>query len=134
MLIDKELEFSNNQSIVEAVGDVNSNRIVDAKAAGSPYSGLWLFVKIKEAVASATATAAVEFKLVTSADNFATSKVLFTTGAIGQADLTADKVIAKVAVPLGLERYTKMVYTISGEATTAGSVYAAFVTDVEEGL
>jgi len=133
MIIDKELVFSENQSIAHAAGSFDSTVVVDAIADGGVYDNVWLFLKISTAVVGSGAS--VEFALHTSNDGFGSDDdVLFTTGAIGVADLTADTVIARVRVPLGLKQDIKMIYTVSGATTTAGSVYAAFVPDVNEGF
>ncbi len=132
MIIDKELVFSENQSIAHAAGSFDST-VLDAIADGGVYDNVWLFLKISTAVVGSGAS--VEFALHTSNDGFGSDDdVLFSTGALGVADLTADTVIARVRVPLGLKQDIKMVYTVSGATTTAGSVYAAFVPDVNEGF
>jgi len=132
MLIDNELIFSNDQSLIHAVGSFDSTNSVDAVVDGGPYKGLWLFVKITTEVDSSGDGASVAVALHTSNDGFGSDDdILFSSGAIAEANLTANTVIVKAPVPLGLKQDIKLVYTVSGEAVTAGSVYAALVADVD---
>ena len=133
MIIDKELIFSDDQSLVHATGSFDSTTSIDSVKDGGPYKGLWLFVKISTAVGSAASGASVAFALHTSNDGFSSDDdTLFSSGAIAEASLTANTVIVKAPVPLGLKQDVKMIYTVSGEAVTAGTVFAALVSDVEE--
>lgn len=134
MIIDNELIFSDDQSIAHAAGSFNSTVLGFVKD-GGVYDNAWLFIKISTAVASAASGASVEFALHTSNDGFSSDDdVLFTTGAIAEASLTADTVIVRARVPLGLKQDTKIVFTVSGETTTAGTAYAAIVPDVNEAV
>ena len=138
MIIDKELVFSDNgtimnQDISQTVGDYDSSKVIDQVKDGGPYMGSWLFVKISEAVVGSGAS--VEFALHTSNDGFGSDDdVIFTTGAVGVASLTANTVIVRSPLPLGLKRDIKMVFSVSGATTTAGTVFAAIVPDVNEGF
>jgi len=131
--IDKETRFSNNQSLISAAADIDSEVVLNKGAVGGPYNSLWLFVKTgPDAFVGVAST--VEFKLRTSDDNFAASdKILFSTGPLAVTELTANTVVAKAAVPLGVLNDLKMEYTIVGAAgITTGAVYAALVPMVRE--
>lgn len=133
MYIDQELLFSDAQAET-TVAAHDSDNVIDLGAAGRDIGvgeGLWLFASIKAAVLSAGA-ATVQFQLVTSdAADFSGSTVLYDSGAIGKASLTAGAIPVKVRIPLGFKRYVKMVYTIGTAALTAGSWTAGLVKDVE---
>ena len=133
MIIDKELIFSDAQDIGQVAGDYDS-AIVNQVKAGGVYDNVWLFLRIDEAVTSGGA-ATIDFKLRTSSDNFSSSDViLWSSGALALAAMTVDTVIAKVRVPLGVLQYLKMEYTVATATTTAGTVDAMLVSDVNEGF
>jgi hypothetical protein len=46
------------------------------------------------------------------------------------ASLTKNAVLVKERLPLGIQRYSKLQYIISGAALTAGTVTAAIVPEV----
>jgi len=134
MIIDKELIFSDDQDIGQVAGDYDSTVEPDHVVDGGPYKQMFLFVKISEAVLSAGA-ATVAFALHTSNDGFSSDDdILWSSGAIGKADLTVNTVIARIPLPLGVKQDLKMVYTIGVATTTAGTVYSALVGDVNEGF
>ena len=132
MIIDKFNTFSDAQDIGQVAAAYDST-ILDFKKPGGMYDHAWLFLRIDEAVVGSGAS--VLFELRTSDDNFSASDVLlFSTGVLGVAALTVDTIIAKIRIPLGVLRYLKMLYTVSGATTTAGTVDAFIVPDVPEGF
>ncbi len=132
MIIDKFNTFSDAQDIGQVVGDYDST-ILDLKKPGGMYDHAWLYVRIDEAVVGTTSK--VEFKLRTSDDNFSASDILlYSSGAIAEALLTADTVIIRIRIPLGVLRYLKMEYSVSVNTTTQGTVDAFIVPDVNEGF
>ncbi len=90
---------------------------------------MWFFVLIKTAVANCTSVA---FDLRTDSSNaFGTEVVLFSTGAVLVASLTANKFIAKVRVPQGAKRYLRGYATVvGGGATMTGSWDMKFTMDI----
>jgi hypothetical protein len=114
MFIDNNLVLADSQSLT--VSGASSNYI-DTLAAGDGITdGAWFFVLIKTAVTGGTS---VEFDLQTDSDPaFGTAVVLFSTGAIVVASLTANTYIAKVRIPLGAKRYIRGYVTIVGPIST----------------
>ena len=133
MIIDKGLIFSDDQDIGQVAGDYDSTLEPDHVVDGGPYKQMFLFVKISEAVVGTSST--VVFALHTSNDGFsADDDILWSSGAIAEADLTVNTVIARIPLPLGVKQDLKMVYTVGVATTTAGTVYSALVGDVNEGF
>jgi len=129
--IDKDLIMSDDQDIGQVVGDYNSTIIDQIKDGGPFKKGMFLFLKISEAVVGTSST--VQFALHTSDDNFsADDDVLYDSGAIAEASLTINTVIAKIPVGMNFKRYIKMVYSVAVATTTAGTVHASLVGDVDK--
>ncbi len=80
--------------------------------------------------AIAGAGASVQFVLQTATDAaFTTPREFPLTAAIGVASLTANTMQYRGRLPIGLLRYLRVVYRVSGAATTAGTVNAYMVKD-----
>ena len=130
MIIDKATIMSDGQDIGQVAGDYDSTIINQVKP-GGVYDNVWLYVRIDEAVTSAGA-ATIVFKLRTSSDNFSSSDViLWQSPALLKAAMTADTMLFRVRVPLGVLQYLKMEYTVAVATTTAGTVDAFLVPDVD---
>ena len=128
MIIDKELVFSDAQAITTA-GSLDSTNILDHVKGGGPYDNVWLFAKSDTAFTGLTS---MVIELHTSNDNFSSDDVvLYKSGTILLADLTANTVQVKVRLPLGVKRYLKVVYTTVGTEAT-GTMDAMLVPDVNE--
>lgn len=126
MFIDQNLVLADGQSLTVSGASTN---YIDTLAAGDAYESLWFIVLIKTAVANCTSVA---FDLRTDSSNaFGTEVVLFSTGAVLVASLTANTFLAKVRVPIGAKRYLRGYATIvGGGATMTGSWDMKFVDDV----
>lgn len=126
MFIDNNLILADGQSLTVSGASTN---YIDTLAAGDAYMDIWFIVLIKTAVANCTSIA---FDLRTdSSSSFGTDKVLFSTGAILVASLTANSYQAKVRIPQGAKRYLRGYATIvGGGATMTGSWDMKFVEDV----
>ncbi len=117
---DDKLFFSDTQSLVKgSTGDIDSTNIIDF-AAVKPDPGMGRSVFLNIVVTTAVAGGTINFVLKDSADN-STYAAVYETGAIAAASLTAGKKVIRVALPEGLRRYLKMVYTVGTAATTAGA-------------
>lgn len=126
MIIDKELIFSDDQAIT---GDAASTVVLNKVKAGGPYKGLWFFVKITAAFNTLTS---LDIKLQTSDDNFSSDTVELISVNKVLADInTANTVVVRVQVPLGVKQYLRAYYDVNGSDPTTGSVFAALVPDVE---
>lgn len=132
MILDTQETFSEGQSIAAAAGDVVSTNVYDTGAAHDVGIGepLYLYGRIGTAVVGVGAS--VQAVLQTD-DNvgFATPREFPITGAVGVASLGANAEFFKYRLPVGLERYLRIVYRITGATTTAGTASAYIVKDVQ---
>lgn len=135
MITDKQLTFSEAQAVTTSAASTNvvdlgplthGNTVRDI-GAGEP---VYLVIQVGED-ATASGSATVNFALQTdTVENFASPTVLFDSGAIGKADLTAGARPVAIAVPRGVERYLRVNYTVSTGPLTAGTFSAYLVKDV----
>jgi len=128
MYIDKDLEYSLAQAVTTGT-EISTKTYADHGAEGNAYrDDLFIFVRVDAAFTVGTSLV-VNFQ--TCAENtFSSPTTLFSTGAIAEADLTADTVIVKVRVPLGLLRFSRFQYVTVGTHST-GTIDAQLVADVE---
>lgn len=131
MILDTQEAFSEAQSLIAGTGDTVSTNIYDTGAAADVGIGepLFIYAKIGTAVVGAGSTTQVVLQCD---DNsaFSSPKEFPLTAALAPAALTANAEIAKVRLPIGLERYLRLVYRIAGAAVTAGTVSAYIAVDV----
>lgn len=117
---DDKLFFSDKQSLVKgSTGDIDSTNVIDF-AAVKPDPGMGRSVFLNIVVTTAVAGGTINFVLKDSADN-STYAAVYETGAIAASSLTAGKKVIRMALPEGVRRYLKMVYTVGTAATTAGA-------------
>jgi len=120
---DNKLFFSDKQSLIkDATGDIVSTNTIDF-AAVKPDPGMGRSVFLNIAVTTGVAGGTVNFVLKDSADD-STYAAVYETGAIAAASLPAGTKVLRMALPEGVRRYLKMVYTVGTSATTAGAVSA----------
>lgn len=132
MILDTQETFSEGQSIASATGDVVSTNVYDTGAAHDVGIGepLYLYGRIGTAVAGAGAT--VQAVLQTDDNSgFSTPREFPITGELAPAALGANVEMFKYRLPVGLERYLRVVYRVAGAATTAGTVSAYITKDVQ---
>lgn len=109
MFIDNNLVLADGQASTVSVASTN---YIDTLAAGDAYEASWLVVRIVVAAVGGTSLA---FDLRTdSASTFPTDTVLFSTGAIAVASLTANTIVARVRIPIGSKRYLRGYITAVG--------------------
>lgn len=125
MILNTQERFSIAQSLIVGTGDTVSTNVYDTGAnadAGIGESGL-LQIQIGTAALSATGT--IQFVLQCD-DNvgFASPKEYPLTLALAQALLTAGTVAYQGKLPIGLERYLRVVYRVATAAFTQGTVNA----------
>lgn len=132
MIRDTKLIFSEAQAATGA-SSVVSDYTLNVGAEGDAISkDMYLVVLCDTAADSAGDAATVTVSLQTDdADTFGSATTLFATGAIAQASCVAGAVLAKVKVPIGVEQYLRVVYTIGTENLTAGKFDAFLVSDVD---
>lgn len=132
MILDTQETFSEGQSIAAAAGDVVSTNVYDTGAAHDAGIGepLYLYGRIGTAVVGVGAS--VQAVLQTD-DNvsFSTPREFPITGAMGVALLGANAEFFKYRLSVGLERYLRIVYRITGATTTAGTASAYITKDVQ---
>lgn len=133
MLQDSQLQLAALQSLIAAAGDIASTNYLDTGAAQDEGIGesAYLVARIGTAVLSAGA-ATLQPVLQSATDAaFTTPDEYPMTGAIAKAALTANTVIARMRLPLGLKRYLRVVWRIGTATTTAGTGDAFIVKDVD---
>lgn len=130
MIIDSLNEFSDAQEVIVSMPSTN---VIDHGAAGDAIGNeLYLHILVDE-TALAAGAATVTFALRTD-DNasFTSPKTLWTSAAIGKATLVAGHVVARVRVPKGLERYSRLYYTVATGPLTAGEFNAFLSPSVQD--
>lgn len=133
MILDTQLSFSRAQSIAAAAGDVISTDIYDTGAAADVGIGqdLFLVISTNTAVTSGGA-ATVQFILQTDDNSsFSSPREFPLTGAVALAALTANTTQYRGRLPIGLERFIRVVYRIGTATTTAGTATAFITHDVQ---
>ena len=132
MIIDKKLIMADGLTLVKDISALATatSTVLDLVKPGM-YDNAWFYLRIDADVAGTSST--IKFDLMTSSDNFSSSSVvLFSTGALVEAGLTADTEIVKIRLPIGVLRYLKVVATVAVADTTTGSFDALIVPDVNE--
>lgn len=131
MYIDTMETFADAQSVASAAGDVVSTNIYDTGAAADVGIGERMYLYAKMNAALVGAGASIQVVLQTS-DSSGSGYADAEAGAvIAVASATANAVLARLALPIGLKRYLRVVFRISGAATTAGTATAVLVKDVQ---
>ncbi len=148
MLMDVQNLFSDKQSLVGAVGNINGTNAIDLgvagtiiSAGGSPTNDPGrgdppeVVAQVTSAVTSGANIATVQAQLVSadSADLLTNPTVLEQSAAIGVAALVPGYRFRLGSVPPGVnQRYLGIRFVIAGEATTAGAATAGLVIDDQE--
>lgn len=133
MILDSQEFLSSAQSIAAAAGDVVSTNYYDTGSAADVGVGEELFLQINLPTAVTSGGAAtVQFVLQTD-DNtsFSSPREFPLTGAVALSALTVNSVQYRGRLPVGLERYLRLVYRIGTATTTAGAATAFFTKNVQ---
>lgn len=130
MILDSQNTFCTAMSVARAVGDAVSTDVYDTGAAADVGIGENLYVYAKMDAALVGAGASIQVVLQDSADNstFADAE---SGRVVPVASATANAELARLRVPLGLRRYLRVVFRISGATTTAGTASAMLALDVQ---
>lgn len=140
MIMDRMEEFSSGQSLVTGTGDLVSTNILDTNPTGIPTTPqnidvgpgeeMWLNVRIGTAVVGATSTNTI---VLQTDDNssFSSPKEFPLTSALTPAQQTANTFVYQGRLPIGLERYLRVVYRVGTAAITAGTVDAFLTKDTQ---
>jgi hypothetical protein len=121
MILDTQETFSDAQSVAGAAGDIISTNVYDTGAAADVGIGYNTFLYAKMNAALVGAGTSIAVVLQDSADN--------STFAVASAVANAELVRARL--PIGLRRYLRLAYRISGGTTTGGTVTSVLVLDVQ---
>ena len=125
MYMDRELIFSTAQAVTSTTAD--SQYTVDLGAGGDAYEALWFVVQVDTAAAATgCADPTLNIKLQTSADDESYTS-LYETGPLEKESLTAGTEY-KIRIPVGMQRYLKVEYEVSEDASFAAGKYTAFLT------
>jgi hypothetical protein len=128
MMYDKLLTFGTDQAVTATAA---STDIVDLGAVRDIGNGepLELVILCTQTVTAAGA-ATVTFTFETDDNSgFSSAATLAATAAIGKASLTAGTEVLRVKVPLAVERYLRMNYTVATGPLTAGTFTAFLAAD-----
>lgn len=129
MIFDNQTIFSSAQAITVTAASTN---VIDL---GPIQTGITrdvgkgtdtpLLIQVTEAfTAAGAATLTIDLQ-TDSVENFATPKTVWSSGAIGKADLVAGKVIIPEYLPRGVdERYVRLNYTVATGPMLTGKIVA----------
>ena len=125
MIYDKLNTFGTDQAVTTTAAstDIIDLGVVRDIGNGEPMELVILCTETATASGSATVT----FTLETDDNSgFSSAAVLASSGAIGKAALTAGTEVLRVKVPLDVERYLRVNYTVATGPLTAGK-FTAFL-------
>lgn len=131
MWIDTQETFASAQGVDAAVGDVASTNIYDTGAAADVGIGeeMYLYAKMDSDLVGAGSS--IQVVLQTS-DTVGSGYADATAGpVVGVAAAKANVELARLRLPIGLKRYLRVVFRISGATTTGGTASAYLVKDVQ---
>ena len=133
MILDKELMMSEAQVVTATAASTN---VIDLGARLGLDPGLsddlWLQIRV-DTRATASGSATVTFELQTDDDEaFGSATTLWTSTAIGKATLVAGYNVVRMRLPLGVERYVRVYYTVATGPLTAGKFDAFINSGVQE--
>lgn len=131
MILDTQETFSDAQSVAGAAGDIVSTNVYDTGAAADVGIGnpLFLYAKMNAALVGAGTSIAVV--LQDSADNSTFADVQVVSKVVPVASATANAELVRARLPIGLRRYLRLAYRITGGTTTGGTASAYIVNDVQ---
>jgi hypothetical protein len=130
MILDTQETFCGAMSVARTVGDAVGTDTYDTGAAADVGIGENMFLYAKMDAALAGAGSSIQVVLQDSADNttFADAEAGKVTAL---AAATANAELARLRFPIGLRRYLRVVFRISGATTSGGTASAMLVKDVQ---
>lgn len=131
--LDSQEQFSAGQSIA-TTGALASQNIYDTKVTNLDVGiGEHMYVVVQSRVAATSGGAAVIQLLLQTDDNigFASPRVFPLTDPLAYTTYTANTVLYRGRLPIGLERYIRLVYLITASVLTGGTVDAYLCKDVD---
>lgn len=138
MIMDTQEQFSSGQTLIVGTGDTVSTNVLDTAASVSNPQNhdegigeeVYLSVRIGTAALSATGTLQVVLQVDDNV-SFSSPKEFPLTAALLQAATTANTYIYQGRLPIGLERFLRVVYRVGTAAFTAGTVDAFLTKDIQ---
>lgn len=140
MIMDINEQFSLAQTLVVGTGDTVSTNILDTNPTSIPNppqnidegTGEHVYLNIRLGTAPLSATGTLQFVLQCD-DNaaFSSPKEFPLTAGLLQAAMGANTFIYQGRLPLGLERFLRVVYRVGVAAFTAGTVDAFITKDTQ---
>jgi hypothetical protein len=129
MYVDKQLEFSSEQTVTSSAASTNVADLSQARDIG--LSQKYLAITVDETV-TADGAATVNFKIQQDGDSaFSDPTDKYDSGAIGKATLVAGYQMF-IPLPLGIdERYIRVHYTVGTGPLTAGKFSAHIVDNIQ---
>lgn len=128
MIFDKQNLFSNDQAVTNTQASTNYIDLGVSRdiGNGAPIEVFAMMTATALSPGASTLVAAVETDTQSS---FATKVTLAQTAAIAKASLVQGFELLKVKLPLGVQRYVQLSYTIGTADLTAGTIRAGLVLD-----
>lgn len=129
MIIDSLNEYSDAQAVT---GGAPSTNTIDHGVAGETI-GNELYLHVHTDAEDFATLVGLTVSLQTSdTEGFIAATTLWTSPQILAADLTANTLLARVRVPAGRLRYTRMSYAVAGSNATAGAINAFLSPSVQD--
>lgn len=131
MYFDTQETFADAQSVASVVGDVVSTNVYDTGANADVGIGerMYLFAKMNAALAGAGASIQVVLQTSDSVGSGYTDAAA--AAVVPVASAGANALLARLALPIGLKRFLRVAWRISGATTTAGTATAVLAKDVQ---
>ena len=133
MFIDKEMKFSSGQALTETAASEN---YINLGGKGDEYGNeLYIVVRVGTALAATAGAATLTVDVQTADDSaFTTNLQTIATPvqALAKASLTANTVIAKVAMPKGKRKFMRLYYTAGTNNFSSGTIDAFVTPDVQQ--
>jgi len=130
MIMDKTNLFSDDQAITASAVSTN---VIDLGVSRDIGKGTPVPVLIQVTKDFATLTSLTATIETSETEDFSSSETLATSGAVPVADLVAGRNLAPQFMPIGVQRYLRISYTVAGSSATAGTVTAGVVAAHQQG-
>jgi len=131
MILDSQEIFSAAQAVT-STGDTASTNVLDTLAAQDEGVGHSVYLVCQvNTTATSGGSATVQAVLQTSADNSSWSDVA-AGAAVAVASVTAKTQLFRTKLPLGLQRYVRVVWRVGTAALTAGKFDAFLTMDIQQ--
>lgn len=131
MYFDTQELFADAQSVASAAGDVVSTNVYDTGAAADVGIGEEMYLYVKMNAALAGAGSSIQAVLQTSSAVGSGYTDIATGPVVALASATANRTLLLQRLPVGLLRYLRVVFRISGATSTGGTATALLIKDAQ---